>query len=94
MLMVMKEGTEMKTMTRVEMMWSVILFFFKAAQMPSPIPAGTEIKTGQILVFTVVHRRESLQEDPMMTTMESTLGAMDVEVPQVPWNKPLIQEQY
>ena len=32
----------MKIMTNVEIVWSVIVFFFKAAHMPSKIPMCTE----------------------------------------------------
>ena len=38
----MKLGTEIHTITEVEMMWSVSLFFFNAAQIPNAIPVGTE----------------------------------------------------
>src|SRR5574344_627399 len=37
-----KDGTEMKTMIKVEMTLSVIVFFFKAAQITKPMPSGIE----------------------------------------------------
>ena len=40
-----KLGMEMNTMTMVEMVWSVRVFFFSAAQMPSSMPMGTETMT-------------------------------------------------
>jgi hypothetical protein len=67
---VVKDGTEMKTMTKVEMTWSTIVFFLSAAQMPKPMPAGTEIRTDQTLTLIVVGRRS-----PMMT-IASTFGEM------------------
>ena len=90
----MTDGTEINTMTMVDMTWSVNLFFFNAAHMPSPIPRGTDIITGQILVLTVVHNLESFQEEPTITVIASTLGEIEVEVPQFPLNKPLTQAQY
>ena len=92
--MVIKDGTDINTMTMVDMTWSVNLFFFKAAHMPSPIPSGTDIITGQILVLTVVHNLESFQEEPTITVIASTLGEIEVEVPQFPLNNPLTQAQY
>ena len=38
----------MKTMTSVEIVWSVIVFFFKAAHIPSRMPMGTEKITDKI----------------------------------------------
>ena len=38
-----KEGTEIKNITIVEIVWSCHLFFFKAAKIPSPMPKGIAI---------------------------------------------------
>ena len=40
-----KLGIEINTITNVDITLSVVLFFFKAATIPSKIPSGTEIKT-------------------------------------------------
>ena len=87
----MKEGTEMKTMTSVEMMWSVSLFFFKAAQMPRASPKGTEMTAGQMFTLTVVSNLESVQLVPMISFIASTLGEILLDKPQDPWNKPFTQ---
>ena len=56
----MKLGTLIKIMTNVEIIWSVILFFFKAAQMPITIPVGTLIKTEIILMLIDVGKRAAI----------------------------------
>ena len=48
-----KEGTEIIIMTRVEMTWSVVLFFFNAAQMPKTKPNGIEKIIDQMLTLIV-----------------------------------------
>ncbi len=58
----------MKTMTMVEMVWSVRLFFFKAAQMPSRMPMGTETIT------EIIFKRTEYQMRDMMMTDAATLG--------------------
>ena len=58
----------MKIMTNVEIVWSVIVFFFKAAHMPNKIPMGTEKITDKIF-----SRIEYPIREPMMTPAE-TLG--------------------
>ena len=47
-----KLGSEMNIITNVEMVWSVIVFFFKAAQTPSAIPIGTEKITE--IIFSLI----------------------------------------
>ena len=42
-----KLGMAMKTMTMVEMTWSVNVFFFSAAQIPKRMPNGTD-RTAEI----------------------------------------------
>ena len=39
----------MKIMTKVEIVWSIHVFFFKPAKIPKAIPRGTESKTAMIL---------------------------------------------
>ena len=66
--MVIKLGIEIKIITTVEMKWSVIVFFFKAAKTPKAIPRGTEMITDQILILTVVGSLDK------MIAITSTLG--------------------
>ena len=63
-----KPGIDIKTMTKVEIVWSVIEFFFKAAHIPNKIPMGTEKITDKIL-----SRIEYPIRDAIMTAAE-TLG--------------------
>ena len=56
----MKLGTLIKIMTKVEIIWSVILFFFKAAHIPIAIPVGTLIKTEIILMLIDVGKRAAI----------------------------------
>jgi len=46
-----KEGIEMKTITRVEMVWSIQVFFLRPAQIPSKMPRGTEKITEMIFKY-------------------------------------------
>ena len=41
----------MKIITRVEIVWSIHVFFFRPAQMPSKMPRGTEITTEIIFKY-------------------------------------------
>ena len=63
-----KLGIDIKIITTVEMKWSVIVFFFKAANTPKAIPSGTEIITDQILILIVVGNLDK------MIAITSTLG--------------------
>ena len=47
----MKLGIEIKIITPVEIIWSVGLFFFKAAQIPSKIPSGTATITETMISY-------------------------------------------
>ena len=46
-----KDGTEITTIVNVEIIWSIHVFFFNAAQIPSKIPIGTEKITAKILIL-------------------------------------------
>ena len=74
--MVIKEGIEMKTITNVEMMWSVIVFFFKAAQIPKAIPKGTENITEKKLIEIVTFILEKI-----ITIASPPTGAIDLALP-------------
>ena len=49
--MTTNDGTEIMTMTSVEMTLSVTVFFFKAAQMPKMKPSGTETIKATMLIL-------------------------------------------
>ena len=49
----MKDGTEINTMTMVDMTWSVNLFFFNAAKVPKSKPSGIEIRIDKKLTYIV-----------------------------------------
>ena len=53
-------------MTNVEIVWSVIVFFFKAAHIPSRIPIGTEKITDKMF-----RRMEYPIREPIMTEAET-----------------------
>ena len=71
-----KLGTEINIITAVLMMWSVIVFFFNAAQIPSKIPIGTEKITENMLIFIDVR---SLSQ---IITVALTFGWIVFDTPQ------------
>ena len=63
-----KLGIDMKIMTMVEMVWSVTVFFFNAAQMPSSMPMGTDRMT------EIIFKRMEYPIRDIMMTDAATLG--------------------
>ena len=87
--MTTKEGIEIKIMTKVEMVWSTHVFFFKPATIPKPIPKGTEIKTAKTLTDIETGKR-----CPIILIAEA-FGSITVDLPQSHFVKMLpIQEKY
>ena len=66
----------MKIMTKVEIVWSIQVFFFKPAKIPRPIPNGTETKTEMILTEIVTGNLSAI------IWMALELGSRTVERPQ------------
>ena len=71
-----KLGNEMKIITDVEMIWSVIVFFFSAAQIPNKMPIGTENMTENTLIEMDVHSLSPIIVDAL------TLGSIVLDTPQ------------
>ena len=57
-------------------MWSVIVFFFNAAQTPNKIPIGTEKITENMFIFIDVNNLSP------MITVALTFGWMTFDTPQ------------
>ena len=56
-MIITKLGTEIKTITSVEIVWSIHVFFFKPAKIPNKIPKGTDTKTATMLTETETGKR-------------------------------------
>ena len=67
---------EMKTITIVEIAWSVNVFFFKPAIMPKTIPKGTDTKIVTILIDIEVGKRVAIIE------IAEAFGLIAVDLPQ------------
>ena len=63
-------------MIKVEIIWSVIVFFFKAAHIPNAIPIGTE-KTTEKMLSNI----DTLILSPIIT-VAATLASIFTDVPQ------------
>ena len=74
--MTTKDGIEIKIMTKVEIVWSIQVFFFKPAKIPSPIPSGTEKTTEMILIIIEVGKRSAIIANAVAP------GSIEVDVPQ------------
>ena len=53
------DGTDIRSITPVEITWSCHLFFLSAAKIPSPSPIGTPISEEYTFISTVGGRRET-----------------------------------
>ena len=87
-MIITNEGIEMNIITRVEIVWSIHVFFFKPAKIPSIIPKGTEIKTAIMLT------EKETGSLSIMIWKALALGSITVESPQSPWNMPFNQAIY
>ena len=67
---------EIKTMTNVEIVWSIQVFFFKPAIIPKRIPNGTEIMTETILMDIEAGKRFAI------IPIAEAFGLMTVDLPQ------------
>ena len=63
-------------MTIVEIKWSIQVFFFKPAKIPSPIPSGTEITTE--IIFKIIE----VGNLSRMIVVANEPGSIVVERPQ------------